>query len=159
MANKLYNSGRTLLANFRWDTDAIDEIGVMLVYTGGGGYTFSASHTLVSDVNASEPTSSGNYTRKSIPASARAVATDGTPTYTNLTVTDATVSWTALTCAPHNDSLAVVLFFYTIGGDITQDTWSLLAYYDAGSNIPITTNGGNVTLNFATTGAIRYYSA
>jgi hypothetical protein len=159
MANSLYTKGLERLipaadAHFVWK-DPLYAIGVMLVKS---TYTFSVAHAIVSDVTTWESSGTG-YIRKPILIGARTTVTAGTTR--TLRVTAGTVKWTSLTTSPTSTNRAV-LFVYTAdglepNGNILLNTWDLLCYIDTGTNVPIDTNGGDVTLDFhATDGVIKY---
>lgn len=146
MANAAFNKGKFQLTQYKWASETPD-IGVILVTS---AYTFNVDHNTVSQLT--NEVSGTGYARKLIDSTARTVNEDDTSNAAQLRVADGTVIWTSLDTGT---GLRVVTFI--VSGTIGQDaTNPLLGYYDTGTNIPINTNGGNVTLNFhATAGAIK----
>lgn len=123
MASALYDKGRQgfLDGSIDWDTDNIKAI---LVDT--GTYTVNLNtHQFLSDVSGIVATS-GNLTSKTV--------TDG--------VADAAdVTFTAVTGATVE---AIVLYKDTgVAG-----TSRLIAYIDTGTGLPVTPNGGDITVQF-----------
>jgi hypothetical protein len=113
-------------------------------------YVFAATHNTRNDAAAGEASGSG-YEPKSVGAASRtAVQNTG---FAALEISDGTVSWDALSAGT---SLAAILYFGN-GASITDTANELLCYIDTGTNLPINTNGGDVTLNFdGTNGAIKF---
>ena len=146
MANAAYNKGKFQLTEYKWASETPD-IGVILVTS---AYTFDVDHNTVSQIT--NEISGTGYVRKLINSTARTVNEDDTSNAAQLRVADGTVVWTGL---DSGTGLRVVAFI--VSGTIGQDaTNPLLGYYDTGTNIPINSNGGDVTLNFASTaGAIK----
>lgn len=125
MANALYNKGRQgfLEGAIDWDTDDIRAILV-----DAADYTVDvANHDNLDDVPAGARVSvSGSLTGKTV--------TDG--------VADAAdVTFTAVTGDP---SEALVIYKHTG----TESTSRLIAYLDTGTGLPVTPNGGNVTVQW-----------
>jgi len=147
MANATYNRGLYHLGQYNWDTDVVD-ISVMLVKT--ATYVFSRLHNQVSELIGDEAAGAG-YVRKTIAAGVRTLTEDDGANAAYFKVTDGSVQWIGINAGIN---LAVVLFF-VVGGDPTDNTADLLGYYDTGTNVPIITNGGDVTLNFNAAGAIK----
>jgi hypothetical protein len=150
MANATYNRGLFHLGGYNWDTDAVD-IGVILVKT--ATYVFARTHNVVLDLTpvANEAAGAG-YVRKSIAAGVRTVTEDDGASAAYLKITDGSVQWVGINAGIN---LAVVLFFIGGGGIADDANNDLLGYYDTGTNVPIVTNGGDVTLNFNASGAIK----
>lgn len=146
MANAAYNKGKFQLTEYKWASETPD-IGVILVTS---AYTFDVDHNTVSQIT--NEISGTGYVRKLINSTARTVNEDDTSNAAQLRVTDGTVVWTGL-----NSGTGLRVVTFIVSGTIGQDaTNPLLGYYDTGTNIPINSNGGDVTLNFASTaGAIK----
>lgn len=149
MANAMFNRGLAILADFDWAGDATN-IGVMLVES---AFVFNKDDdNVVSDVSGDEASGTG-YVRKPVASGVRTTNEDDAGDAANLRITDVSVVWTSISAGT---ALEVILFFVD-GGDITaSDTHNLLGHIDTGTNIPINTNGGNVTLNFSTDGAVKF---
>ena len=141
-----YNRGLFRLAGFDWESDP-RFIGVLLVKN---TYVFSRLHNTLADVVAHETSGSG-YARQGVSAGSRTIIEDDIGNAAALQVADGAVEW------PHiwaGSDLRVVLFF--VGSGLSDNASDLLAYIDSGTNIPCSTNGGRLTLNFGSGGAIRY---
>jgi hypothetical protein len=145
MANAAYNRGKFYLSQYKWASETPQDIGVILVTA---AYTFSADHNTVADLT--NEISGTGYVRKLINATARTVNENDTSDSAELRVTDGTVVWTGL---DSGTGLRPVLFVES--GTLGSSTHLLLGYIDTGTGIPITSNGGDVTLNFNTAGAIN----
>lgn len=151
MANAMFNRGLLTLANFDWAADATD-MGVMLMKS---TYVFdnSAHNTVADAISGSKEATGSGYLRKAIVGANRSTIEDDSANEAELKVSDGTVVFTSISAGT---GLEVILFFVD-GGSLTgSDTHNLCGHIDTGTNIPINTNGGNVTLNFsATEGAIK----
>lgn len=129
MANALYNKGREgfLDGTIDWDTN---DIRVILIDT--ADYTFSQTHDNLDDV-----------------ASASRVATSGALTGKTVLngVADAdNVTFTAVTGDPCE---AIIIYKHTG----VETTARLIAYIDtASSGLPVTPNGGDITIAWANSG-------
>ena len=149
MANATYNRGLYHLGKYNWDADAVN-IGVCLIKM--SVYTFSRLHNTVADVIAGSAEASGaGYVRKEIAAGLRTIQEDDGSNASYLKITDGSVSWVGINAGAN---LAVVLFFVE-GTGVADNTNDLLGYYDTGTNIPVVTNGGDITLNFSSSGALK----
>jgi hypothetical protein len=146
MANALYVRGLYKLADYSWDLDTVD-IGVMLV---ASTYTFDKAHNTLNDVSSDEAAGAG-YARKLVVAAKRTTNEDDAGSAANLRITDGSVVWTSINAGVN---LRVVLFFVT-GDNVNDNDNELLGYIDTGTNVPITTNGGDVGLNFGSAGVIK----
>lgn len=130
MANALFDPGREgfLAGEIDWDTAVIK---VALVRA----YTFSAAHKFVSDVT----TASGVLHVTS--------AALGTKTVTSGVADAADVTFTAVTA---NAAAHSILVFQssavTGGGDVAATAQRVIAWIDTGTNLPVTPNGGDVTI-------------
>jgi hypothetical protein len=147
MANATFNRGLAYLADYDWASDAVD-VGVMLVES---AYSFARTHNTIADVVAQEATGTG-YVRKAVASGTRTTNEDDAGSAANLRITNGTVSWSSINAGTN---LEVILFFVT-GTGLSDNTNYLLGHVDTGTNIPINTNGGDVTLNFSTDGAVKY---
>ncbi len=148
MANAMFNRGLSILGDYDWAADATD-IGVMLVTS---AFVFDKdADNVVSDVVGNETSGSG-YIRKGVAGANRTNVEDDAGDAANLRITDASVVWTSISAGT---SLEVILFFVDGGSLTASDTHNLLGHIDTGTNIPINTNGGDVTLNFSTDGAVK----
>lgn len=146
--NASYNRGLFRLGSFNWDTDAVD-IGVLLV---NNTYVFSRLHNTIADLTPVVNEAAGaGYGRKPIAGGARTVLEDDGANAAYMKVTDGTVTWLGINAGIN---LWVVLFFVD-GVNIADNANSLLGFYDTGVNVPVITNGGDVTLNFNASGAIK----
>ena len=126
MANALFNPGREgfLAGEIDWDTATIK---VSLVR----GYTFAASHKFVSDVTAT--------------GTLAATATLASKTVTDGVADAADVTFTAVASSASNHSLLIYQASAVGGGaDVAATAQRLIAWIDTGTNLPITTNGGDV---------------
>jgi hypothetical protein len=146
MANATYNRGLYYLADYDWASDAVN-VGVMLV---DPSYTFARTHNTVADASGDEAAGTG-YARKAVASAQRTTNEDDAGSAANLRITDGTVAWSSINAGT---LLEVVLFFVT-GTGLADNTNNLLGHVDTGTNIPINTNGGDVTLNFSTDGAVK----
>lgn len=125
MANALYDKAREafLTAAINWTSDTIK---VVLVDT--ADYTVSlTTHQYLSD----------------IPSGAR-VATSAALGSKTATLGVADAADTSFTAVSGDQSEAYVIFVDTG----TEGTSRLIAYFDSATGLPITPNGGNITLTF-----------
>ena len=130
MANALYSASREgfLAGEIDWDTAVIK---VALVRS----YTFSASHKFVSDV-----TGASGVLHVTSAALASKTVTGGT-------ADAADVTFTAVASNASGHSLLVFQASAVTGGaDVAASSQRLIAYIDTGTNLPITPNGGDVTV-------------
>ena len=132
MANALFDPGREgfLLGEIDWDTAVIK---MSLVRS----YTFSAAHKFVSDV-----TGAGGV-----------LATNGTSaaftskTGTNGVADAADVTLSAVTANASGHSILIYQSSAVTGGaDVAATAQRLIAYIDTGTNLPVTPNGGDITV-------------
>ena len=123
MANVLYNSGRQkfLEGSISWSSDNIKAI---LVDT--GVYTFSTAHDFLDDITGgSIIATSGNFASKT--------TTDG--------IADAAdVTFTAVSTPTSVEALVI----YKDSGSAA--TSPLIAYIDTATGLPVTPNGGDITV-------------
>lgn len=129
MANTLYDSGRQkiLEGSINWNADTIK---VALVDT--GTYTFSNTHTMYSNITGVVGTP--------------AAITGKTTTTPGLGVVDASD-----TTLPTITGVTVeALVLYKDSG--TASTSPLIAYIDSATGLPVTPNGGDITIQWANSG-------
>ena len=132
MANALFDPGREgfLLGEIDWDTAVIK---VALVR----GYTFTASHKFVSDVT----TAGGTLHVTS--------AAVGSKTGTSGIADGADVTFSAVTANASAHSFLVFQSSAVTGGaDVAATAQRLIAWIDTGTNIPVTPNGGDITISW-----------
>lgn len=128
MANTLYNDCRKqfLEAQINWDTD---DIKVILIKT--SEYTFSPSHTLLTDV----------------PALARSFTTAQTMTTSTTTDGAADADDVTFSAVEAGHQVGAILIYKQLAGGTPSDTL-LLAYLDTATGLPITTNGGDIIVTW-----------
>lgn len=134
MANALFTPGREgfLAGEIDWDTAVIK---CALVRA----YTFTATHKFVSDLT----TAGGVLVATSAALSSKTV-TGGTAGAANVTFS-AVPSGAAITSLIIFQSSAV-----TGGSDVASTAQRLIAYVDSYTNMPITPNGGDITIAWDT---------
>lgn len=125
MANQWYPKG---LQHFAQGDIAFltDTIGIILV---GSGYTFSTAHEFVTDLGA-------NVIARS-------------PALASKTTTSGVLNAASPVVSAVGGAVAVdfVVLYKNTGSDATSE---LLVFWDTGTGIPLTPNGGDVTVNFDT---------
>lgn len=132
MANALFDPGREgfLAGEIDWDTAVIKVAAVR-------GYTFSAAHKFMSEV-----TGAGGTVAATSAALASKTVTAG--------VADAADLSPAFTAVAANGTNHVLIVFQssavTGGGDVAAGSQRLIAFIDTGTNIPFTTNGGDINI-------------
>jgi hypothetical protein len=130
MANALFDPGREgfLAGEIDWDTAVIK---VALVRS----YTFSAAHKFVSDV-----TTAGGVLHVTSSALTSKTVTSG--------VADAAdVTFTAVAANASGHSILVFQSSAVGGGsDVAATLQRVIAYIDTGTNLPVTPNGGDITI-------------
>lgn len=130
MANALFDPGREgfLAGEIDWDTATIK---VALVRS----YTFSASHKFVSDV-----TTAGGVLHATSAALASKTVAAG--------VADAAdVTFTAVASNASGHSLLVFQSSAVTGGaDVAATAQRVIAWFDTGTGLPVTPNGGDITV-------------
>lgn len=142
MANIVYNVGKQAFAQGRVTTAATYT--VVLVST---GYTADQDHTLLDDGTTSDPrsyetTGSTGYGRTNLASVSLVV--DNTQEFAYLDAADTTF----VTCTTGATAGGAVIYIYSSSGGTTSDTGqTLLSYY--GFSSPVTYNGGNVTVQWA----------
>jgi len=134
MANAIYPLyKRSILSgdtNTDLDTDtATDGVYAALIDVTPGGYTYSDAHQFYSSISANIV---GTPQRITTPTVSTLAAFDGSD-----------VTYTAVT---GNTAEAVVLYRQNAGANTT---WRLVAYLDSNiTGLPVTPNGGNITLTW-----------
>lgn len=142
MANTLYDiARRNLLAgNFTWaelDNTQVDTFKVCLVKTGAGNYTFSSTHTNMSQI-AGHIANMGGGTANAIVSLANLYSTDvGAADADDVTFTQVTTGQTIG---------AIVIYKEVSGADQSQNP--PLAYIDTATGLPITANGGDIIVTW-----------
>lgn len=124
MANALYDKGREgfLDGSIDWDTD---DIRACLVDT--GTYTVDlAAHDFLADVTGIVATS-GAFTGKTV--------TGGVADADNVTFS-----------AVSGDSVEAIVIYQHTGNSATA---RLIAYIDSGTGLPVTPNGGDITIQWS----------
>jgi hypothetical protein len=148
VANGVYNKFKTKLADGTIDWDTTTNIKVMLV---GTGYTFDAEHDFVGDIVAQESSGSGyvgGYTgagRKAI--ATRTVVQVDASDRAELRTADGSVTWTAINVG----AVKAAVIFHEITSDAASE---LIAYIDT-TGFPVTTNGGDFTINWNAAGVVQ----
>lgn len=130
MANALFDTAREgfLLGEIDWDTAVFK---VALVRS----YVFNASHKFVSDV-----TTAGGVLHASSPALASKTGTAGT-------ADAADVTFTSVPSNASNHSLLIYQSSAVGGGaDVATSAQRVVAWIDTGTLLPISPNGGNITV-------------
>lgn len=132
MANALYAPGREgfLAGEIDWDTAVIKAALVR-------GYTFSSAHKFVSEV-----TGAGGTLAATSAALSSKTVTGGTAD-----AADITFSAVAANASGH-----VLIVFQasavTGGADVASSAQRLIAYLDTGTLLPVTPNGGDITVTW-----------
>lgn len=130
MANALFDPGREgfLLGQIDWDT-AVFKVALVRAYT------FSAAHKFVSDVT----TASGVLHVTSAALSSI--------TGTNGVADAADITFTAVAANASAHSLLLFQSSAVTGGaDVAATAQRLVAWIDTGTNLPVTPNGGDITV-------------
>lgn len=127
MANAIYpiTKGSLLQGSVNMNTGTVKAALV------GSGYTYAATHDFFDDLGANVIGTPQTLASK---------------TFTNGTFDAADVSWTAL--ASGSTVKAVVIYIDTG----TASTSRLIAYLDGMTNLPLATNGGDVSITWDATG-------
>lgn len=136
MANTVYNPAREghLAGEIDFDTAVIKAALVR-------GYTVAASHKFVSDVTGAGGT---------LAATSAALTSK---TVTNGTADAADVTFTAPAANASGHGVLVFQSSAVTGGaDVAATAQRVLAYFDTGTNLPITLNGGDVTVAWNASG-------
>ena len=134
MANALFDPGREgfLAGEIDFDTAVIKVLAVR-------GYTFSAAHKFVSDM-----TGAGGTIAATSAALASKTVTAG--------VADAADMSPAFASVAANGTNHVLVLIQSSavggGGDVAASAQRLIAFIDTGTNLPFTTNGGDVNISW-----------
>ena len=138
MANGGYNiaAKKMIDGNFNW---ASLDVRLLLV---DSGYTYDKDHDFVADVAANELSGTG-YARKTL--TGEATSQDDVNNRAEGDANDPT--WTAINAG----TAAAAILFAFVTND--ADSW-LIAHIDTGG-FPITTNGGDLTIQFNAEGVIQ----
>lgn len=135
MANAIFDPGREgfLAGEIDWDTAVIK---VALVRS----YTFSAAHKFVSDV-----TTAGGVLHATSAALSSKSVTSG--------VADAAdVTFSSVTANANGHSLLIFQSSAVTGGaDVAATAQRVIAWLDTGTNLPVTPNGGDITVAWSNT--------
>lgn len=105
---------------------------VRAVLVDTGTYTYSSAHDFYNDLSGVVGSESGAFASK---------------TFTNGTFDAADITFTAVT---GSTAEAVVLFVDT--GNVTTD--ALIAYLDSATGLPVTPNGGDITVTWNASGIL-----
>jgi hypothetical protein len=136
MANAVFPKGLEghLLAEVDFDTAVIKAALVR-------GYTYAASHKFVSDVTGAGGT---------LAATSGALATK---TGTNGVADAADITFTAVAANASGHGILVFQSSAVTGGaDVAATAQRVIAWYDTGTNLPVTTNGGDVNVAWNASG-------
>lgn len=126
MANTLYPKAKEAFLRGEIDLTA-DSIKVVLVKI-SGGYTYNANHDFYDDL---------------VPGS----NVVGSPqTLSGITVTNGVLDATDVTFSSVTGAAVGAVVIYKDTG--ASGTSSLIAYYDTATGIPVTPNGGNITISW-----------
>lgn len=132
MANALFDPGREgfLAGEIDWNTAVIK---CALVR----GYTFSAAHKFVSEVTG---------------AGGTLVATSGALTSIAVTNGVADAADVTFTAVPSGAAITSIVVFQSsaVGGgaDVAATAQRLIAFYDTGTGLPVTPNGGDIVVQW-----------
>lgn len=141
MANALFDPGREGVAD---DTISLS-VGVIKAAL-VRGYTFSASHKFVSDLTGAGGTLVGTP------------ATLASKTYTNGVFDAADVTFTAVASGA---AITGILIFQasavTGGSDVAATAQRLIGWIDTGTNLPITPNGGDLSVAWDNTAGTKIF--
>jgi len=126
MANQLYPAGRNgfLTGSIHWGGASPDTFRVYLIDT--ADYTFSTSHDYLNDVPSAARVAYATLTNTS--------ATDGVADADDVTFTSVT----------GDQSEALIICKWT-GNEATSN---LIAYIDTATGLPVTPNGGDITVTW-----------
>ena len=133
----MYNRGMLKLSDNTVDWTGSTVVGVMLV---SSGYTFSADHNVIGDID-NELTGTG-YVAGGKELTGRTITEDDANNQVELDAAD--VVWSSISAGT-----AAAAIFYESGG-----TNSLIGYVD--SDFPVTTNGGDLTVQRNPDGILKY---
>ncbi len=134
MANALYDTAREgfLAGEIDWDTAAIK---VILIRN----YTYSAAHRFVSDLSGAAPGGGGTIHARSAALATKSVVT-GVADAADITFTAVTSNATGHTLIVYQSSAV------TGGADVADTAARLILNLDTGTGLPVTPNGGDITV-------------
>lgn len=138
MANTVFTPAREgfLAGEIDWDTAVIKVAAV-------SGYTPAASHKFVSDV-----TAAGGTIRATSAALTAKTVTGGTADAADLAIT-------AVAASGANHGLLVFQSSAVTGGaDVAATAQRVIAYFDTGTGLPFTTNGGDINVQWNAAGIV-----
>jgi hypothetical protein len=141
MASFIYNKAKEQMLNGQMNLIA-DNIYAMLVTS---GYTANPDHDFVTSLGANELSGTG-YSRRLL--SSKAVVESDANDRAEFTA--ANLSWTAISAG----TAAAVVLYKRVGGADNAATDVLVAYIDSGG-FPVTTNGGDLNINWNAAGIIQ----
>lgn len=134
MANALFDPGREgfLAGEIDWDTAVIKVLAVR-------GYTFNAAHKFVSDITGAGgviAATSGALASKTV-AAGIADAADLTPAF-------------SMVAANGSNHMLILIQSSAVGGgaDVAATAQRVIAWIDTGTNIPFSTNGGDINITW-----------
>ncbi len=139
MANQSYLSFRSALM-----TGAIDLDTAVLKVALVSGYTFSASHTFMSDVTGAGGTVNGTPATLANPTVVAGV----------FDADDCTITTTA--SATNHVLIVYQASAITGGSDVAASAQRLCWYFDTGTNLPIQPSAGTLTITWPSTAAKIY---
>ena len=134
MADALYDAAKVDMLDGTWTGWASGNVAAMLYDVGTGG-AFTASDTAYTDVSAGK-------VGTAVDVGGRAVLTDGSADCD-------TITWSTVSGA---EAEAVILYRYTGGTADSPTGTSLIAYIDSATNLPVTPNGGNISMTIDAAG-------
>lgn len=134
MANTLFDPGREgfLLGEIDWDTAVIKALAVR-------GYTFNAAHKFVSDV-----TTAGGVIDSTSAALSSKTGTGGVADAADMAPAFAAVAASGV------NHVVILIQSSAVGGgaDVAATAQRLIGIIDTGTNIPFTTNGGDINITW-----------
>ena len=134
MADALYDASKVDMLDGTWTDWASGNVGAILYDVGAGG-AFSASDTDYTDVSAGK-------VGTAVDVGGRAVLSDGSADCNTITFSSVTGS----------ESEAVILYRYTGGTADSPTGTTLIAYIDSATNLPVTPNGGDISMTIDAAG-------
>ncbi len=129
MASAIYPKFKEALLQGTYNLSSVT---VRAVLIDTGTYTYSSAHDFYNDLSGVVGTESGAFASK---------------TFTNGTFDAADITFTAVT---GNTAEAIVLFVDT--GNVATD--ALIAFLDSATGLPVTPNGGDITVTWSGSGIL-----